>query len=44
MENSTKKKKPSVVLSLGHILEEGQITNITFLVRNAKETKAIWKI
>jgi len=31
-------------LNLGHILEQGQVTNITFLVRNAKETKAIWKI
>jgi hypothetical protein len=34
----------SVILNLGHMLEEGQVTNITFLLRNAKEKKAIWKI
>jgi len=43
MENSTEKNMPSVILNLGHIMEEGKVTNITFLVRNAKETKAMWK-
>jgi hypothetical protein len=38
------KKIPSVIIKLGHILEERQVTNITFLVRNAKEMKATWKI
>lgn len=35
---------PSVILNLGHILEQGQVTNITFFMRNAKDMKAIWKI
>jgi len=35
---------PSAILNLGHIIDEGQVTNITFLVRNDKEMKAIWKI
>ena len=43
MENSTEKNMPSVILNLGHIMEEGKVTNITFLVRNAKEMKAMWK-
>jgi hypothetical protein len=35
---------PSVILNLRYILEEGQVTNIAYMVRNAKENKAIWKI
>ena len=35
---------PSVILNFGHIMEEGQVTKVTFLVRNAKEKKAMWKI